>query len=531
MLDMRMGMCAGLGGLMVVYVCSSTGFAQKNFRAGDTFVHGEVLVKFKPGAAAADVGALNVRPGSSMQQLSPHLMIYHLKTTSPVQEAIAQCYSNPQVEYAEPNYIVYPGAAPRLAPNDPRFRALWGLHNTGQRQGTPDADIDAPEAWGMQTGSSDVVVAVIDTGSDINHIDKIRNRWRNTAETPRDGIDNDRNGFIDDVFGWDFFNDDATVFDPEDGDVHGTLTSGIIGARGNNGVGIAGVNWQVRIMTLKMLGPAGGTIADAIRAINYAADMGAHLVNASWGGANFSRALKESIEAAGMLFIASAGNAGTDTGRTPHYPASYASPNIIAVAATDRRDQKALFSNFGARTVDLGAPGVDILSTLPFNTYGLVSGTSFAAPHVTGVAALVLAHFPQATPLGVKARLLAGVDPVSGLAGKTVTGGRLNALKALTVALGSLSGTVSDASGTLIPHARVRLKKNGTNDVAVRMQANRHGTFRFSELPAGTYALSAEQEGVGEARVHVVFAQGENRRVALVLRVPPAAISQYTNAQ
>ena len=341
--------------------------------------------------------------------------------------ALAQLRSNSQVLYAEPNFIVTAAAIP----NDPRFNELYGLDNTGQTGGTPDADIDAPEAWDSQTGS-DVVVAVIDTGLDYNHEDIVGNVWNNPGEIPNNGIDDDNNGYIDDTIGWDFVNGDNDPFDDND---HGTHVSGTIAAVGNNGIGVAGVNWSARIMPLKFLSARGsGSTADAISALDYAVLMGARISNNSWGGGAFSQALFDAIAAAqtaGHLFVAAAGNDGVDTDTTPSYPASYDLDNIVSVAATDDNDALATFSNFGALTVDLGAPGVSILSTTPANTYSSFSGTSMASPHVAGTAALVLAEDPSLDLVGLKAVLMDNVDAIGALAGITVTGGRLNAANAI----------------------------------------------------------------------------------------------------
>jgi subtilisin family serine protease len=346
----------------------------------------------------------------------------------------------PGVLYAEPDFVI----APKALPNDPSFGQLWGLNNTGQSGGVADADIDAPEAWNTTTGSRSVVVAVIDTGIDYTHPDLAANAWRNPGEIAGDGIDNDRNGFVDDVYGWDFANNDAN---PMDDNGHGTHVSGTIGGVGNNGVGVAGVNWQVSIMGLKFLdGSGSGSTSAAIAAVNYATrmrrDFGINVVatNNSWGGGGFSTALRDAIDAggrAGILFVAAAGNEATNIDTTPSYPAGYAGTSIISVAATDRSNQVASFSNVGATNVDLAAPGVSIYSTVPGNRYASYSGTSMATPHVTGTVALLAAARPTATAAEIRAAILAGASPVASLAGKVATGGLLN----VDAALRSLLGT------------------------------------------------------------------------------------------
>jgi subtilisin family serine protease len=377
----------------------------------------------------------------------------------------AHLRSLPSVKAFERDGVLFSMAT---TPNDPRFTSgdLWGLHNTGQAGGTADADIDAPEAWDISTGSSAVVVAVIDTGTQIDHPDLKDNIWTNPGETPGDGIDNDANGFIDDVNGWDFFNDDASVYDGPDDD-HGTHCAGTIAGRGNNGTGVVGVSWNTKIMPLKFLGPTGGSTSDSIAAVNYATMMKSRgvnipITNNSWGGGAASAALKTAIEAggnAGILFVASAGNSGSNNDAVPRYPSSYDSAAIVAVAATDRRDGLAGFSCYGANNVDLGAPGVDIVSTVPTDTYASKSGTSMAAPHVSGVAALAVSVDPTLTVSQLKQALLASVDKIPSLTGKTVTGGRLNARKTLefvdsTLKLvsvtpsGSVAGPVSSIVAT-----------------------------------------------------------------------------------
>ena len=329
--------------------------------------------------------------------------------------------------------------------NDPSLWRLYGLNNYGQTGGTPDADIDATDAWDITTGSRDVVIGVIDSGVDITHPDLAANIWVNPGETPNNGIDDDGNGFIDDVNGWDFYDNDNS---PNDGNGHGTHVAGTIGAVGNNNLGIAGVNWHVSLLPLRFLGNDGsGWTSDAVAAVNYATmlkrdfDINVAATNNSWGGGGYSRTLDRAIQAAndeGIMFIAAAGNQGTNNDANPSYPTNYSSPNVISVAALNRSDNLASFSNYGATTVDVGAPGVSIYSTLPGNSYGSFSGTSMAAPHVAGVVGLLNAAKPGISVTEVNNAILNTVDPLQSLNGKTLTGGRVNAALALTSLLGQL---------------------------------------------------------------------------------------------
>ena len=344
------------------------------------------------------------------------------------EQAMAALAAQPGVVDVEPDL---PLRIDRI-PNDSRFSFLYGLNNNGQTGGVADADIDAPEAWDLATGG-DVLVAVIDTGVDYTHPDLAANIWTNPGEIPGNGVDDDGNGFVDDVHGYDFANGDP---DPRDDNNHGTHVAGIIAAVGDNGQGVVGVNWRARIMALKFMDANGrGSTSAAIQALDYAVRMGARVSNNSWGGGGFSRALRDAIAAAGRaghLFVAAAGNDGVNADRSPHYPSGYTLDNIVSVAATDDADRLARFSNYGAASVDLGAPGVSIESTLRGNRYGSLSGTSMATPYVTGAAALLLAANPGLTVAQLKAALLDNVDPIAALRGRSLTGGRLNLFRALS---------------------------------------------------------------------------------------------------
>jgi subtilisin family serine protease/subtilisin-like proprotein convertase family protein len=353
-----------------------------------------------------------------------------------VDAALEELRKDPAVRYAERNHVLRTVAAP----NDARFADLYGLHNTGQTGGTPDADIDALEAWSITVGSADIVVGVIDTGVDYRHEDLAANMWRNPGEIPGNSTDDDGNGVIDDVHGFNAIDGSGDPFDDHN---HGTHTAGTIGAIGDNGVGLAGVSWNTRIMPIKFLNSEGfGTTADAIRAIDYAvaqtlAGVNLRVLSNSWGGDDFNQALLDAITAAGeagMLFVAAAGNASSNTDALPHYPASYRAPNLVSVAATDHHDGLAWFSNYGATSVDLGAPGTEILSTAPGHSYQFLSGTSMATPHVAGVAALALSVNPTLTADELKDLLLTSADPLPSLAGVTASGRRLNAASAVAQA-------------------------------------------------------------------------------------------------
>lgn len=344
-----------------------------------------------------------------------------------VLDAINKLRKDPNVEFAEPDYQV---KAVKI-PNDLQFNRQYGMNNNGQTGGTADADIDAVEAWDAFTGNGEeIIIGVIDTGVDYLHPDLADNMWQNIGEIPDNGIDDDGNGYIDDYYGWDFAYDDN---DPMDGNGHGTHCSGIIAAKGNNETGVCGVMWNARIMALKFLDDYGsGYTSDAIDAVNYATAMNVPLTSNSWGGGAYSQALEEVIAQSG-IFVAAAGNDYSDTDINPHYPSSYELDNIISVAATDHFDNKAEFSNYGKESVDLAAPGVDILSTTPNNQYEFYSGTSMAAPHVSGAIGLGWSCNPGLSSLEIKNVVLKAVDTISSMQGITVTGGRLNAKKLINL--------------------------------------------------------------------------------------------------
>ncbi len=417
--------------------------------ATPAYREGYLLVKFsKGGTDAASVAAresiLQAAGGGCIQKqysLVPGLALVALPEGRTVQDARLAFQSTPGVVYAEPDYKYCVAAIP----NDPMFGQLWGMNNTGQNGGTVDADIDAPEAWNIAQSASNIIVAVIDTGVDYTHPDLAANMWTNTAElNGTAGVDDDGNGYVDDIYGYDFVNNDG---DPIDDYFHGTHCAGTIGAVGNNGIGVAGVCWNVKIMALKFLDAGGGGYtADAISCIQYAIQMGAKLTSNSWGGYGYSQALYDAIkesQTAGQLFVAAAMNDTNNNDLLPAYPASYDLDNIIAVMATDRNDTMSSFSNWGATTVDLAAPGTDIYSTFPtymtdaMEAFGLstnyetISGTSMATPHVSGTCALLWGLNSDMTYAEVKSHVVDTVDVLDSLAGSSVYNGRLNLQKAV----------------------------------------------------------------------------------------------------
>jgi len=426
---------------LIILVPAQSSFAepgQKDHTAGGAgprkekprFKSDELLIRF---ASVLSKGAkedtLNRRGFKKIKEF-PSLNLYQVKIRpdQTVEAARDELRNEPGVLYAEPNFMV----TTQLEPNDPRFDELWAFKNTGQTGGTASADIDAPGAWDITVGSSDVVIAVIDTGIAYRHGDLAGNMWVNTAEVNGvAGVDDDGNGYVDDFHGVDTINNDS---DPLDDNDHGTHIAGTIGAVGNNGIGIAGLNWDVRLMACKFIGADGsGSVADAIECLQYVQQMRSRGVNVvatnnSYGMSDYSQALGEAIDAQrDILFITAAGNSSQNVDRSPTYPAGYFLPNILPVEATDSIDQLAYFSNYGVQTVLVGAPGVDILSTVRNDNYGLMSGTSMATPHVTGLAALIKSYHTSANWAGIRNRILSGGEDVSSLTGTSVAGRRVTA--------------------------------------------------------------------------------------------------------
>ena len=406
--------------------------AQQQARAAD-----RLLVRFRPGTTSDEAAAVHRGIGASLLRqfrTIRGLAVVRLPAGLSLRDAMRAYRRQSQVLYVEPDYVIHVTATP----NDTDFAQLWGLNNTGQTGGTPGADIHALQAWDITTGSANVVVGILDTGIDYNHPDLAANVYRNQADCNNDGIDNDGDGYVDDCYGIDTFNHDS---DPMDDYSHGTHVSGTIGAVGNNGQGVTGVNWNVKLFACKFLDANGsGYISGAVECLDYFAwqkDHGVNLVatNNSWAGGGYSQALADALEQQrqrGILFFAAAGNGAADNDAFSVYPADYGLPNVVAVAATDASDQLAGLSDYGNTSVGLGAPGVSIVSTLPGGAYGGESGTSMATPFVTGVAALLAAQDPARGMMAIRNLILAGADPVPALTGKTITGGRLNAYNAMT---------------------------------------------------------------------------------------------------
>ncbi len=410
-----------------------------------------ILVKFKEGVTQAQRkelaslvnGKFKDKNGDGIDDrfhmiakgLVARLDLKGLATDDLAARAMEVLNGHPDVEYAQYNYLHYTA----VIPDDTRFSEKWGLHNTGQTGGTPDADIDAPEAWEISTGSSDVVIGVIDGGFNYNHEDLAANAWVNPGEIPGNLIDDDGNGYIDDIHGINAISNDG---DPHEGNGHGSHCAGIIGAVGNNATGVVGVNWTCSIMGLRFISNTGsGTTANAIECINYAVNMKTNyginlrVLSNSWGGAPYEQVLFDAIYTtyeAGILFVVAAGNNGRNTDTNPFYPACYDIPNIMSIANTNHNDGLNSGSNYGLTSVDLGAPGTNILSTYKNNTaYTTMTGTSMACPFVAGAAGLLLSVNDQLTIQDLKNYLMNYVDPLPSLAGKCVSGGRLNIANSL----------------------------------------------------------------------------------------------------
>jgi subtilisin family serine protease len=430
----------------------STAVAAAPQSPSGNYVDGSVLVGFQPATSGQEMADAEQSVGAAGHE-TIGAGTHRLKVKrGTVPAGIAALKKRASVRYAEPDFILHAN----LVPNDPRFAELWGMRNTGQpilgTSGTAGADIHAVPAWDISTGSPNVVVGIVDTGIDYTHPDLAANVWSNPG------------GIGGCAAGTHGFNAITRTCDPRDDNNHGSHVSGTIGAAGNNSVGVVGINWTTTLMGLKFLDSSGsGTTADAITAIDFAvqakiAGVNIRVLSNSWGGGGFSQALLDEINKANtndIMFVAAAGNSASNNDTTPAYPASYNAPNIVAVAATDQNDALASFSNFGPTSVHLGAPGVNVLSTIIGSNYDFFSGTSMATPHVSGSAALILSKCALNTA-ALKSQLLNNVDADPALAGITATGGRLDVDKAIRGCAGApatpdFTLSSSPTSQTVVP--------------------------------------------------------------------------------
>ncbi len=493
-------------------IAASNARAQAALAADPTLRYdpGSILVRFRGDAEAAQRDAavstaLALIDAEVIQTYRIVPGLVHMTVGVGADEAIEFLQATGLVEYAEPDYFVHT----QNTPNDPGYAQCWGLHNTGQSvngdPGTNDADIDGPEAWSIFTGNPNFVVAVIDTGVQRSHPDLAANMWTNPGEIASNGIDDDGNGYIDDVNGWDFYNNDN---DPNDDNGHGTHCAGTIGAVGNNGIGVVGVVWRAKMVGLKFLGSSGsGSISAALSALQYCTLEGIKVSSNSWGGGGYSQSFFNAIEASksvGHLFVAAAGNGGYNNDTTPSYPASYTNDNVIAVAATDNDDRRASFSQYGATSVDLGAPGVNVYSTYIGSSYRYLSGTSMATPHVSGVVAAIYGQNSNWTYSQVRSRLLSTTRPVSALSGRCVTGGVANLRNAIidnnnaTVVTNSTANNQTVVGGTMILYAATASDvQDGNVSASIVWTSSLQGQFaagpsvNFGQLMIGTHTVTA----------------------------------------
>jgi thermitase len=406
-------------------------------------VPGELVVRLKSGSSLASLRSfIDVTSVETISQSIGEFALVKVASRHALEDVIAKLNKHPDVLYAEPNFIYraigkkdYDVSPYVTAPNDEKFGKLWGLVNLGNNDpnstdpGVVGADVDALRAWDLSQGDTQIKIAVIDTGVDYNHPDLMSNAWINSAEkNGTTGVDDDGNGFIDDIYGYDFAYNDAN---PMDGHNHGTHVAGTIGAIHNNSLGVAGMMANVSIVAVKFLDDNGsGSLDNAIKAIDYATKLNVDLMSNSWGGGGFSQGLKDAIQAAsdaGILFIAAAGNSSVDNDTATAYPANYEVPNVISVASHTSKDALSNFSSYGKNKVHIAAPGSNILSTAKAGTYAVFSGTSMATPHVSGALGLLLAMEGRLPHAEVIDRLLYTSVPVKAYRGKVKTAGRLNA--------------------------------------------------------------------------------------------------------
>jgi subtilisin family serine protease len=514
----------------------SYGKPASKFNLDKPHVPGELIVKFKNNQNSvlslkeSEFNSFSVRnfsAGGAVVLNFNSQNSANLFSTEQLEQVALNLAERKDVEYVEANSIL----SINKFPNDSRFTELYGLHNTGLLGGLQGADIRAPAAWDKSVGSKKVIVGVIDTGIDASHPDLAPNIWKNKGEVGTDssgkdkstnGVDDDNNGYIDDFRGWDFANNDNNPFDDNE---HGTHTAGTIGARGNDKNGVVGVNWKVSLVGLKFLtGTGSGSLENAVKAIEYGTKMGVTLTSNSWGGGGYSQTMFNAIDGArkaGILFVAAAGNDSSDNDRRATYPAGYKLDNIISVAATDSQDKLASFSNYGSTTVHLGAPGVQILSTVPGNGYKKFDGTSMACPHVAGAAALLKAMYPKETWQKIKSRLILNTDSVSALSGKTWSGGRLNLEKASELdntppsSVGEMSVLAKDVSSVTLQMQPAFDDADGTSlgyaaNYEVRMATKPILTqedWNQAQIPVFTLKNSEELQNSAERKIELTISQ------------------------